>query len=147
MASPAASIDPLSPIDRLRRELLRPPFNLWLAPVAIRADEPSREIAVSLPFRPEFSYDPARPIFHGGVIAALADLTGYAAVAVWHGGVTPTIALNVDYLAPAIGQELVARGMLRKLGRSVARADIEVSADGKLVALGRGTFATGDART
>ena len=134
-------------MEQLRRQLQDPPFNRWLSPVAVNVDEAARELVVSLPFRPEFSYHPERSVFHGGVIASLVDLTAYAAVAIWHGGATPTITLQIDYLAPAIGHELVARGLLRKLGRSISRADVEVALDGKLVALGRGTFSTGETRT
>ena len=99
-------------------------------------------MALSLPFRPEFSFQPTEPCFHGGVIAAFADAAGHAAVAVFHGKPTPTITLQVDFLATAEGKALAARGILRKLGRSVSRADVELHCAGKLVAIARGTFST-----
>lgn len=132
-----------SPLERLRKEMERPPFNSWLSPVAVAADEARREVTMSLAYRPEFSYHPTEAIFHGGVLAALIDIAGYAAIAVWHGRPTPTIGLQVEYLAPARGGTVEARGMLRRLGRSIGRADIELTCGGKLVALGRGTFSTG----
>jgi uncharacterized protein (TIGR00369 family) len=132
----------LSPMDRLCHELERPPFNAWLAPRAVAIDEAARQISVSLSWRPEFSSDPDKSTYHGGVVATLIDITGYAAVAVWHGASTPTIHLQVSYLAPALGQELAARGVLRRLGRSISHVDVEVTGGGKLVALGRGIFST-----
>jgi len=129
-------------LERLGEELRRPPFNRWVQARPVEVDTAKREITIAVPYRPELSYDPGRPIFHGGVIATVADIAGYAVVAVWHGGSTPTISLQIDYLAPAEGAELQARAILRKLGRSVSRADIEVMTGNRLVALGRGMFST-----
>ena len=129
-------------VDRLREEMDRPPFNRWLAPRIIGVDAEARCVQLSLPFRAEFSFHPTEPYFHGGVIAALADAAGHAAVAVFHGKPAPTVTLQVDFLAPANGEALDARGILRKLGRSVSRADVELHCAGKLVAIARGTFST-----
>jgi uncharacterized protein (TIGR00369 family) len=129
-------------VGRLREEMDRPPFNRWLAPRIVGVDAEARTVALSLPFRAEFSFHPTEPCFHGGVIAALADAAGHAAVAVFHGKPTPTITLQVDFLATARGDALHARGMLRKLGRSVSRADVELDCACKLVALARVTFST-----
>lgn len=129
-------------VRRLQEEMDRPPFNLWLAPRVVGVDEESRSIAVSLPFRPEFAFHRSQPCFHGGIVAALADAAGHAAVAVFHGKPAPTITLQVDFLSVARGDALDARGILRKLGRSIARADIELHCAGKLVAIARGSFST-----
>ena len=140
MSDPGLSAD--DALLLLKRELERPPFNAWMAPVALAADPVAREVLIALPYRSEFSHDPDHAVYHGGVLATLVDVAGHAAVAVWHGSPTPTISLQIEYLAPALGGELRARGILRKLGRSISRADVEVSAGGKLVALGRGVFST-----
>jgi acyl-coenzyme A thioesterase PaaI-like protein len=79
------------------------------------------------------------------MVASVIDIVAHAAVAVWHGGPAPTVTLQIDYLAPAIGPELHARGILRRMGRTVSRADAEISAGGKLVSIGRGTFSTKEA--
>ena len=91
-------------LDRLREEMTRPPFNTWLGPVAVKADESERCVVIELPFRPEFSHTADQTIFHGGVIAALADIAGHATVAVFstvasssaRGSSTPSTALNAD---------------------------------------------------
>jgi uncharacterized protein (TIGR00369 family) len=133
--------DTSAAMQRLTSELLRPPFNQWLDLRPVSVDEAAREVVVSLSYRPEFSYDPDKALYHGGVVASLIDVAGYAAVAIWSDGPVPTAMLHIEYLAAAPAGDLVARGVVRKRGRALSRVDIEVMADGKLVALGRGTFA------
>jgi uncharacterized protein (TIGR00369 family) len=71
--------------------------------------------------------------------STLIDLAGHAAVAVKIGKMAPTI----DYLRPSIGESVVARARLLKLGRMLARVDMEVTdTQGRLIAVGRGSFAT-----
>jgi uncharacterized protein (TIGR00369 family) len=129
-------------LDRLIGELARPPFHGWLKPTAVSVDVERREIEISVTYRPELSHDSDAGFFHGGVVAAVVDITGYAAVAIWQDIATPTMALHVEYLRPARGDELRARGILRRMGRAVARVDVEVSAAGSLVALGRASYST-----
>jgi uncharacterized protein (TIGR00369 family) len=130
----------MEPLRRLNIELERPPFNAWLGVRAVKADAQTQEIQIVLPFRPEFSHHPTTHVFHGGIVSALIDIAGHAAVAVWHGAPAPTVSLHIEYLAPAQGPELSARGILRRLGRSLAFSDVEVTASDKKVALGRGIF-------
>jgi len=130
-------------LERLREEMRRPPFNGWLAVEAVAADPVRREVTLALTLRPEMCHDADGKLAHGGIVASLIDVAGYAAVAIWQDGPTPTIALQVDYLAPATGPVLRAEGRLRKRGRSIGRADVEVFSGDRLVALGRGSFSTG----
>jgi len=96
---------------------------------------------MQMPFRPEFRRARDGDGYHGGILAALIDLTAHAAVAVQTGRVAPTIDLRVDYLRSAPGVTLRAVGRVLRLGGSVARADVEVWAGPeRLVAVGRGTF-------
>lgn len=69
-----------------------------------------------------------RGYFHGGVISGLADLAGGGAVttALPPGKAVVTISLHVNFLAPARGERLVARGSLVKVGSTVGVASIEV---------------------
>lgn len=139
----SAMADKATPEDlmlRLRGELERPPFNRWLAIEAL--DASADGIAIRLPYRAEFSYHPAEAFFHGGVIASLIDVAGYAAIAILSSAPTPTVSLAIDYLAPATGPELIARARLRRMGRSLSRVDIDIFAGTRMVALGRGIFST-----
>ncbi|TVQ38318.1 MAG: PaaI family thioesterase [Geminicoccaceae bacterium] len=81
--------------------------------------------------------------FHGGPIATFIDTIGDLAVGFAVGGGVPTINLRVDFLKPALGPELAAVARVRRLGRSLAVADIDVTdGTGSLVAIGRGSFGT-----
>lgn len=145
MSEMSASRDPL---ELLEEQLRTPAHNRWMGARAIAADRDRGTIDVVLAFRPEFGIHPEDKLFHGGIIASLIDITGHASVAVWRGGgVTPTISLQIDYLAPAPAPELRATGILRKSGRMIACADIELRARDKLVALGRGRFSTAGRQT
>jgi uncharacterized protein (TIGR00369 family) len=127
---------------RLQEEMRHPPFHAFLRPEAHEVDSASGDIVIRLPFRPEFGIDPVTVGYHGGVLAGLIDLAAHAAVAVQIGKPAPTINLRIDYLRPAPGVTLFARARVLCAGRSVARADVDVIADGKVVAVGRGTFST-----
>jgi uncharacterized protein (TIGR00369 family) len=129
---------------RLQAEMGRPPFNRWLAPEPLCAEE--GRIELRLRARPEHCHQADPPLVHSGVIAALIDIAGHAVVAVEQARPAPTIALAIDYLRPAPGPDLTATALLRRLGRGMSRADVEIRAGARLVALGRGTFANpGDA--
>jgi len=98
-------------------------------------------VAVRMPFRPEFRRARDGDGYHGGILAALIDLTAHAAVSVRTGEVAPTVDLRVDYLRAAPGVTLRAVGRVLRLGGTLARADVEVWAGPeRLVAAGRGTF-------
>jgi uncharacterized protein (TIGR00369 family) len=81
---------------------------------------------IRVPFRPDLSQQDG--YFHGGVSGAIADsATGYAAYSL-----TPpdTSVLSVEYklnfVAPALGELLIARGQVIRSGRTltVCRADV-----------------------
>ncbi|OWT73494.1 MULTISPECIES: PaaI family thioesterase [unclassified Achromobacter] len=79
--------------------------------------------------------------FHGGAIASLIDVVGDFAIGMLVGGGVPTMNLRVDYLRPAMAPYIEGVAVVRKAGRSAAVVDIDIlSADGKLVAIGRGTY-------
>jgi uncharacterized protein (TIGR00369 family) len=133
-------MSPEERLARLQQEMTRPPFHHWLAPEAVKAEKDRIEIRLPAA-RPEFCHSLEPALIHGGVIAALIDIAGYAVVAVEQESPAPTISMTIEFLRPAPATELTALAILRRLGRSVAHADIEIRADDKLVALGRGTFA------
>ena len=90
-------------LARLRQEMEGPPFHQLLQPDAIDADPDSGTVVIRLTFRDHLARAKGDPAFHGGVIAALIDLAGHAAVAVKIGRMAPTIDLRIDYLRPAEG--------------------------------------------
>jgi uncharacterized protein (TIGR00369 family) len=119
-------------------ELIRiPPFHHWLG-VRATAASPGR-CTLELPPNPEFVGNPLIPAVHGGILAALIDLAGGAALFVELQYPTPTIDMRIDYLRPAIaGKRLVADAFVKSRGKTVAFVDIDVKdEDGRLVATGR----------
>jgi uncharacterized protein (TIGR00369 family) len=100
--------------------------------------EPSG-VTVELPFAQWLSNRSGG--YHGGVVAGLIDAAGAGAVmaAGAHGldDRLATISMTVNYLAAAVGLDLVAEATCVKRGRQVQFAQATVSAsDGRIVADG-----------
>jgi uncharacterized protein (TIGR00369 family) len=102
-----------------------PPFHQWMG---VECTDAERGRAVlRLPPNKEFVGNPFVPAVHGGIVAALIDLAGGAALFVELQFPTPTIDMRVDYLRPAIaGQPLAAEARVKSLGRTVAFVDVDV---------------------
>jgi uncharacterized protein (TIGR00369 family) len=66
--------------------------------------------------------------FHGGVIAALADQAAGIAVTsgLPKGKIGVTVEIKVNFLAPADGNELIARAKTLKMSGSIGVATVEV---------------------
>jgi len=96
-----------------------------------------------MPLRPEFERLPDSGQIHGGPIAALIDSAGCYALVMILGSGIPTISFSTEYLRPAMNTSLTATATIRKQGRLIGVVDVEVTSDdGKLIALGRGTYST-----
>lgn len=95
-----------------------------------------------LPFREEFRSSPTGDVAHGAVAYALCDTIAGAAVISLAESVTPTIDMRIDYLRP-ITDDLEATADVRRLGDSVAVADVSVVDSGGTVATARGAYKTG----
>lgn len=121
-----------------------PPFHQWMQVEAVAAG-PGRA-TLRIPPNPEFVGNPFIPAVHGGIIAALIDLAGGAALFVDLQFPTPTIDMRVDYLRPAIaGKALFAEARVKSLGRTVAFVDVDVKdEDDRLVATGRCAYSVKD---
>ena len=78
---------------------------------------------------------------HAGAVSAIADsAAGYAALSLMPAGAgVLTTEFKVNFLAPAIGDRIVARGRVVKAGRTLtlAQSDVfaETGGEAKLVAL------------
>ncbi len=126
-------------------ELIRiPPFHHWLG-VRVVEFGPGRAV-LEIPPNPDFVGNPRVPAIHGGIIAALIDLAGGAALFVELQFPTPTIDMRVDYLKPAFaGKPLIAEARVKQQGNTVAFVDIDVrDDDGRLVATGRCAYSVKD---
>jgi uncharacterized protein (TIGR00369 family) len=127
--------------DFVRENIAQTPFHQWLLPRLVAVDEQAGTVTIHLSLRPEFCRLPNRPEIHGGVVAALIDITGHAAIAAKLRHSVATIDMRVDYLRLAGGAELRAVGRLVKVGRTIGIVDIEIEDDQqKKVAIGRASY-------
>lgn len=112
--------------DAVLGELEQGPF--W---AALRLKIEARgegEVTVRMPFGAHIlnAGGPGVPI-HGGAIAALADFAACAAV--WTMPETrssATISMTVNYTAPAVKTDLVARAQVRRAGKRIASIAVEI---------------------
>lgn len=120
------------------------PFNRYLG---VRCVEMRRGYAkLEVPFREELIGDPLRPALHGGVLSALADAAGGAAV--WTGieddrARVSTIDLRIDYLRPARLVAVLAEATVVRLGNRVGVADVRLfhpDAETDTIATGKGVY-------
>jgi uncharacterized protein (TIGR00369 family) len=120
------------------------PFNRYLG---VRVGALRQGFArLEVPFRDELVGDPLRPALHGGVLSALADTAGGAAV--WTGtederARVSTIDLRIDYLRPARLVTVVAEATVVRLGNRVGVADVRVfhpDAEDETIATGKGVY-------
>ena len=119
----------------------RSPYIAHLGLEVVSTDPERMSVTVRLPMQPHLERIPGTRQFHGGPIASLIDVVGDFAIGMMVGGGVPTMNLRVDYLKPAVGDELVATARVRRAGRTVAVVDIDVFDEREsLVAVGRGTY-------
>ena len=123
------------------------PFIAFSGLTVVSADAEKGEITMRAPFRPEFERKAGTDQWHGGPIAAVIDTVGDFALGMLLGRGLPTVNFRVDYLRPAINTALVAKAVVRRNGRSIGVADVDVFNDaGVLLAIGRASYATADAK-
>jgi uncharacterized protein (TIGR00369 family) len=135
-------VTPLSAAD-IQKMLDVSPFNLFLGLTVVSADPVKQEVTMRSAMRSEFERRPGSKQWHGGVIASVIDTAGDFAVGMMVGRGLPTINFRVDYLRPAIDTALIAVSRVRRAGKSVGVADVDIFDEkGSLLAVGRGTYST-----
>lgn len=103
------------------------------------------QVEIEIPFRQELIGNPELPALHGGVISALLDTCGGAAV--WSqlgkGDRVSTVDLRVDYLRPGRTDTLIGVGHVMRLGNRVGVAELRAyhpGCDDEPVAVGTGVY-------
>lgn len=128
--------------EALDAKIRKAPFHQWLGVRLTRLEADAIEITAD--WRDEYLTSVEPSYAHGGILAALIDLTADFAVAAKIGRGGPTIDMRVDFLRPATPGALRVVGRTIKLGRTLATAEAEIfTAAGKLAASGRGVFFLG----
>jgi uncharacterized protein (TIGR00369 family) len=99
---------------------------------------------IHVPFREEFVGDFLNGLWHGGIIASIADsAAGIAASTVLTDARDKlnTIDLRIDYLSGAIKEDLYAEAELLKVGKRIIKADVKLYQKSKgTVAIARCAF-------
>jgi uncharacterized protein (TIGR00369 family) len=128
-------------IERVQELIDRGAYHRWLG-IKVKAVHDDG-IELTARWRDEWVVNPERGYAHGGVLAALIDLTADWAMVKKTGRGVPTIDLRVDYHAAAMPGDLTARGRVIRVGGQFSTAEAQVlDAAGKLLASGRGTYFT-----
>lgn len=124
----------------IQAKLLKGPYHQWLGLQVQAVGEGSIELSAT--WREEWVVNFEGGYTHGGILAALVDLTADWALVSRTGKGVPTIDLRVDYHRPAKG-DLRAKGTVIKFGKQFSVAEAQVfDGEGNLVASGRGVYAT-----
>jgi uncharacterized protein (TIGR00369 family) len=143
MERPFVSSPPVEAVTTasLKAEIDSSPFNAWLGLEVLALDAAAGTLVLAMPARPELMRLPGSDVFHGGPLAALADIAGDYAVRLRVGGGVPTVQLSVDYMKPCAGTQVRAEACVRRMGKSFGWVDIELrGSDGSLCVLARGHY-------
>ena len=131
--------------EQVQTMLTRGPYHQWLGLRVLEVGDGSIEIAAT--WREEWVVNPERRYTHGGILAALVDLTADWALVSKTGRGVPTIDLRVDYHRAAMPGDLIARGKVVKFGSGISVAEAHIyDQSGALLASGRGVYSTAPAR-
>ena len=127
--------------EDIQARLQRGPYHQWLG-IEVQSVG-TGEIELTARWREEWVVNPDKRYTHGGILAALVDLTADWALVSQTGRGVPTIDLRVDYHRAAMPGDLRATGKVIKFGSQVSVAEAQVyDSEGKLVASGRGVYST-----
>lgn len=130
--------------EQVQTMLTRGPYHQWLGLRVLEVGDGSIEIAAT--WREEWVVNLERRYTHGGILAALVDLTADWALVSKTGRGVPTIDLRVDYHRAAMPGDLIARGKVVKFGSAISVAEAHIyDQSGALLASGRGVYSTAPA--
>ncbi len=128
-------------VEKVQAMIERGPYHKWLGLKVTALHDDGIEIKAT--WREEWVVNPDRRYTHGGILAALVDLTADWAMVGKLGRGVPTIDLRVDYHSAAMPGDLTCRGKVVRMGGQFSTAEAHIyDAGGKLLASGRGTYFT-----
>src|ERR1700704_1319038 len=128
-------------LERVQELVTRGPFHKWLGLKVVAVHDDGIELTAT--WREEWVVNPDRGYTHGGILAALVDLTADWAMVSKTGRGVPTVDLRVDYHRAAMPGVLTIRGEIVHFGKQFSVAEARVfDKEGRLLASGRGTYLT-----
>jgi len=132
--------------ESVQRLIARAPYHQWLGLQVLALHDDGIDLKAQ--WREEWVVNPERRYTHGGILAALIDLAADWALVKMTGRGVPTVDLRVDYHAPAMPGDLIAKGRVVKAGGQISTAEAHIyDANGKLLASGRGVYLTAPPKT
>jgi uncharacterized protein (TIGR00369 family) len=97
-------------------------FNAMIAPQFAECDFDGMTMTIEYPVQ-RWELNPAG-ILHGGIIAAIFDVSMAALILPYAGGFAPTINLDIKFIRPVKeGDALVVRAHIISLGKNMAHAE------------------------
>ena len=130
-----------SAVEAIEKRIVLSPFGKLLGFETERVEVD--HVRVRMPFRPELTT--LGEVVHGGAIGSLIDVAATAAA--WASpaaslqGRGSTVGYTVNFLAPALGRELVADARVVQRGRSLSICEVAVAdSEGSAVALALVTY-------
>lgn len=114
----------MTPQDRLAAALARVPYATFLG---VRAELKGDELTLVLPYADHLVGNPMLPALHGGVVAALMELTAITQLAIASESekFPKTIDVGFDYLRSGKPVDTYARARVVKIGRRIANVQAE----------------------
>jgi uncharacterized protein (TIGR00369 family) len=99
---------------------------------------------IHVPFKEDFIGDFIQGLWHGGIVASIADSAAGIAASTVLTDVRDklnTIDIRIDYLSGAIKEDLFAEAELLKVGKRIIKVDVKLYQVSKgTVAIARGAF-------
>ena len=131
----------MTTIDEIQAYIDATPFAKFLTIRVVGWDAGEQVLKLTMPMQDDLGGGAADGNMHGGVVGAFID-TAATFVVIAAGSSCVTANYRTDLIRPVIDSGLSGVASLRRLGRTLAIADVDVfTDDGKLAAVGRATFA------
>lgn len=129
-------------IPVIQERLTRSKNHQMYRPEVIELDNDAMVLAIKVHMCPEFERQPDTGQWHGGVMSSLVDITGCYTLMLVAGGQMLTLNFAVDFLRLATSETLIARGKVKRVGRTIGFVDVEIEdEDGRVVVAGHACYA------
>ena len=120
----------------------RMPANKLFGLVVVDIDD--GYVKINVPFRKEFIGDAMQNLWHGGILASIADtaggIAGATTISFPHDKIN-TIDIRIDYLKGATNRDIFAVAELIKEGKHIIKADIKLfHEENDLIAIARASY-------